>query len=192
MTKTHGLWRFHFEAARARHMRGDAKWWEDAQRVHQIIRIANMGSGGKWHFSIADAVIECARRYARRHGIEYRTARQWNSMCELILSRMGAGHHATRRACLIDTCGANPRVYWSEFAGQYRGAKPIAKWDLGDVVRRAEGIRKARAERIKAEAQALEDSRWQLQSEIWQTKCAVAEINRSIKAAQAAMKERFA
>lgn len=182
--KQHGLWRFHYEATQARKMSPDVCWWIDAERAHRFISVMHMGNQGRWAYSIADSVSECARRYARRHGIEYRTARQWNDMCELIMDRMGVKHHATRRSCLINSGVGNPRVYWSEWESECRGCRPIEKWSRRDVVDRAFRIKAAREQRIANDLLFATN-------EMWQAKRAVADINRSIKAAQAAIKERF-
>lgn len=100
--KRHGRWRFFYEARMAREQYADysLRWWipEEEERVYRMIECRHSGYGRTMMHSNATAVIRCANRYIRLHGVRRVTAQDWNNLCNLIAERAGFTHHATIRA----------------------------------------------------------------------------------------------
>ena len=96
--KRHGLWRFHYEAREVRRVYPDtaARWWidEEVKRTYRMIECMHSGWGRVSMWSNADAIVVCARRYARLYKQPLINVGQWNELCRRIAKRAGLTHHA--------------------------------------------------------------------------------------------------
>ena len=202
--KRHGLWRFHRLAKVA--LKHGVRWWveDEAPRVHRLIQATYIGYGGKIGPSNADALIACAKRYIRRYNIRCVTVEQWNDLIERLADRSGFDHHSTMRAALIQKCSKKVRLdwerpLWAETDKQCESIPPSPKWSNEEIKERLDRMKafkwrkkKEEEKRLQEQLEDQREQRWKSLCEIAETKQAVADINRAIKSAQAAMKERFA
>lgn len=195
MSKRHGIWRFHYEATKAResfpHL--SIRWWIDDERdlLARMIPCMYIGYGGRFSWSNADAIIVCAKRYARRFG-GVRTVQQWNELVNRIAKRAGFTHHATLRAAEMhhEHRKGSPIFFHEQHFGEWRNGRPWAKFSAWDIQQRYIQMLAAKRARINRESEERYKKHRVILEQVREVKQAVNAINKAIKSAQAAMKER--
>jgi hypothetical protein len=193
--KRHGLWRFHYESTQARNRYKDVpmRWWipEEEERCYRMISCMFMGQGWSNRWSNADALVVCAKRYARRFG-GVRTVADWNALILLIAKRSGYTHYATLRSAEMHYTERrkSPIRFSDKHLGDGRSSRPYCRFSSPEIQARHAQIIEARRIREMNEQQQNESAKRAIFSQLWEAKQAIHDINKAIKSAQAAMKER--
>jgi len=151
VTKKHGLWVFH-RAYRSAQRHGMSPWWESEEAAARLVRLHIAQHGFNERIALpglADRVIRCANRYARRFG-GVRTVADWQRLALWIARRAGFDHQSTLRK-LIDT-GYRPRSLISlEKLPRDEFLFPSPKHALYEIKERAASMNAARIERLRQE-----------------------------------------
>jgi hypothetical protein len=195
MKKRHGLWIFHYEARKARERYSDLaiRWWIDEEqgKLRRMIDCMYIGYGNRYTWSNADAILVCAKRYMRRFGGVH-TVQQWNELVKRIAIRAGYTHHATMKSAEVhyEHRPKSPIFFHASHFGEGRAGRPYAKFRFQDIKERHMSILLAKRKRIEKENEERYAKHRHLIEQVWETKQAVNAINKAIKSAQAAIKER--
>lgn len=149
--KSHGLWRFHHEARRVRELfpTYQVRWWIDSEieRVYRMIECVHSGYGRTAMFSNADAIVRCARRFARLYKQSIQNVGQWNALCERIAGRCGFTHSATMKSCLVnDAPRQKSIIHFSDFDKEI--GRPNIDRDFRQVMERAARLASVRRQLI--------------------------------------------
>lgn len=152
MAKQHGRWVYHRAFKSARNDSDGLEWWHGEEAAQRLLRrhlAMHAWNERSAYASLAERVIRCANRYARRFG-GIRTVADWQKLALRIAERAGFTHPSTLRALIF---------------GSYRGESviridtspggdlhlPWPKWLAIEVLSRAEKINAVRQERLRQE-----------------------------------------
>jgi hypothetical protein len=134
-------------------------WWESEEAAASLVRLHIAQHGFNERIALpglADRVIRCANRYARRFG-GVRTVADWQRLALWIAGRAGFDHQSTLRK-LIDT-GYRPRSLISlEKLPRDEFYFPSPKRALYEIKERAASINAARIKRLRQERERFLNS----------------------------------
>ncbi len=190
--KRHGLWQYHraVNSKKVRDFAPGIHWWSDqlGDDFFRLQRMVNSEIGtyfgsANYPYRPMDALFNCAYRAMRRFRLRMNVD-TWNAVVKQIARRAGYRQQSVR-AVEIDLC-------------HYRGKTPIyfdmAWGEIRVHARRCRSEVNERAQRFAAlRAQRKEADEWQNMKQwrnVWRAKQDVQDINRAIRNAKAAIKQR--
>jgi hypothetical protein len=173
VVKQHGRWVYHRAFKSARKYSEGLEWWHSEEAAHMLLRrhmAMNAWNPRIAYASLAERVIRCTNRYARRFG-GVRTVADWQKLALHIADRAGFTHQATIRAITFDNFRSRSLICIGK-TQDHECRFPWPKWSARDVYERAKKINAARQERLRQERIAQERAKLEEQKRFLSS-CAV-------------------